>query len=149
MEETKTREFKLHVVRIIDKSTIIINIGDEENEELYRQNLDEFATRIGDKIKVVMPGPMIIDPISKEELGYLDSTKEVLEIIELYPKMALCQKVKRETQTSPSALDMLGSLRGEKIETTQIIPLNVDEFNIEPVELDKTPIQVGDPVIFI
>lgn len=145
MTEQKEREFKCYVVRIIDEFTLLINIGTDDNEPYFKSSLDELATRVGDKIKILAPGPMIIDPITNEELGYFDKTKEVLEIVELLPKMAICKNIKREKQTS-SVLNVFAT---QTTETTEALPINVDKDEIDTIEFASAPVKVGDPVQFL
>lgn len=145
MSQEKTRSFPLYVVRILDDKTLIINIGYDDNEEYYMRGIDEFATKVGDKIRVIEPGDKIIDPITKKELGFLDRTKEELEIVELLPKMAICKKIKKQT-TSPG---VIGIMTGMQPSSENIsVPLNVNKSDIQSISFTKEPIKVGDPVQF-
>lgn len=144
MERLESRTFNIHVVRIISASTLIINVGADYNEEFYKNNMDELAIKVGDKVKIFVPGPMIIDPVSNEELGHLDIVKDILEIVELLPQMAICKKIKRDT----TVLDREKSsfLSNLSRRTAEVVPLDVLEEEIDPLEIKTGPIKIGDIV---
>lgn len=142
------RIFSTYVIRILDDKTILINYGTDDNESLLHKNLDELKLSVGDKIKIIEPGPEITDPLSDTSLGYLDFTKETLEIVQMFPQFSMCQKITRET-VPVGAFSALSEL--SKNRTTETIKsLAVNNKDIETIEfgLKDPKIKIGDPVIF-
>ncbi|MBC9810082.1 MULTISPECIES: hypothetical protein [Lactobacillales] len=127
------RKFNCYVVKIID-----------EYETIHFD--DSTKVKKGDKIKVIEPGPEVIDPINSKSLGFLDYTKEELEIVELFDKMSICRKVKIENKNQFTNV-LSPMFFGETTINNEKLNVNIDQIN--PVIYKDEPIKIGDPVIFI
>lgn len=143
------RKFSTYIIRIIDKETIMINFGTNDNEPFFANGIDEMEVKVGDKLQIIEPGPKIKDPITGESLGYYDSIKDILEITEMFPRFSICKKIDRVTITS-GPLAAFGQLSKNEIKET-VVPLNVNEEDIKPFQKDNNDkkIKVGDAVIFL
>lgn len=142
------RIFSTYVIRILNDKTIIINYGTDDNVSLISKNMDELKLSVGDKIKIIEPGPEITDPFNKSSLGFLDFTKETLEVVEMFPRFSICQKIVRET-IATGAFSVLSDFSKTKTtEKTQHLAINKDDIEMIDFGLKNPTIKVGDPVIF-
>lgn len=123
-------ESEFRVIEILDEYSILINYG-------MRDGASE-----DDEVRIISIGPEVIDPITKQNLGTLDSVKAVLTIVTAYNNFSLCQKI---TTTTKNLL--LGSMSQFQTTSKEIKPLSVDTQNISKKKLpdDKT-IRIGDIV---
>lgn len=126
----KNQKKEIRVIKILDSETIILNVGEEENI-----NENTIFEILGKPIQ-------IIDPITKENLGFLDNVKETVRPIKIFPKMCLCSHI---TYTS-SLINSLSAISSVYASTEQKKILNVEQSQISnDSKIDKT-IKVGDKV---
>lgn len=124
-----------NVIRIIDEYSILINLG--KNDDV----------RKGKKLEVFEPGEMIIDPLSKEELGSLDYIKDTLEVVNVYDNFSTCQHIDVEEVTVGLAA-FASPLERTKTKRT-IKTLNVNKTEINPMKVHDKIIKIGDPIRFV
>ncbi|MGN2369276.1 FlgT C-terminal domain-containing protein [Clostridium cagae] len=74
------------VIKIISDSEILINAGSEHK------------IKTGDNFDIFTTGEEIFDPDTNESLGTLDTVKATVEVVIVYPKMCLCQKIIRKAE---------------------------------------------------
>lgn len=118
------------VIKIPDETTIIISHKE--------QNLI-----VGNKIAVYDPMSKIIDPDTKEVLGTYDFIKERLEIIEIYPKYAICRKYTKPVTTMRALAPIL---EGLMVKNHEDMILNVNPKDNESLLPRNTIINIGDPI---
>ena len=112
------------IVKIINDSTVVINAGSDDK------------VKKGDKFEIYETGEEVIDPKTGENLGTLDTIKETLNIVRIYPKMCICRKI----------VD-ISTLTGMK---SRYKSLNVDTKDISGGITDENyVIKVGDKVRII
>jgi len=121
---------KYRVIEILDEYSILINYGRE-----HGANED-------DEVRIVSTGPEIVDPVTKESLGTLDSIKSTLTIVTVYDKFSLCKKIITTTK------NVLVSPLSQFQTTTKTSKLiNVDKDSISnKTTPDDTIIKIGDMV---
>lgn len=68
------------VIRIIDDKTIVVNCGEEDN------------VKINDKIKIFSVGIELFDIDTGESYGKLETTKDIVTVVDIMPKMCICKK---------------------------------------------------------
>jgi hypothetical protein len=115
------------VIDIVGEKSILIDYGRVH------------GAKRGRKIRIIIPGDMIIHPKTKEELGTFDYVKDELEIAVVYEKFSLCAKVKR-TSTLSNPIS--------QIVTTQIITVDKEEISSRKWVKDDV-IRIGDIVQLI
>lgn len=90
MSKTNLPLASYRVVKIIDAETIVINAG--SNNGISR----------GDEFEIFETGENITDPITGTDLGTLDTIKEIVTAVNVFPKMSICrQYVTYNTIASP------------------------------------------------
>ena len=67
------------IIKIIDDKTIVINGGSEN------------GIKNGDKFEILDTGEQITDPFTNENLGTLDTIKEIVTADNVLPKMTICR----------------------------------------------------------
>lgn len=122
-------EKEYRVVKIVDDKTIIINAGSND------------GIKIGNKFEIFEVGKEIIDPISKENLGALDTIKDTVEVVNLYPKMCLCRHIIDSGGFSNLALAMARTFNNQENKL-----LNVEVKEISGGLSSDLTIRVGDKV---
>jgi hypothetical protein len=132
--ELSQTKFKLiKVAHIIDDYTLIINKGSEN------------GINIGQRFLVFIIGEEIIDPESKESLGYLEIVKGTGKITHLQPKMATLssdmqsppgRSIRKSNNQNSRPFDITKMLGGDMEVEEQLPP--------KPIAF-KSP-QVGDLV---
>lgn len=140
------RKFPFYVVAIPDEYTILVNGGEDYNEDIHSRNLQEVESviRKGDKLEVVIPGHEIIDPVTYNSLGYYDFVKETLEVIKVHKSFFECAKISKQKDGFINAISpMLGG------SVYSYVSLNVDPSQIMGTPDDIAEITTGDPVKFI
>lgn len=132
---------KFKVIKIIDEYSIVINGG------LYED------ISIGDSIEIYLEGDEITDPFNDHKtLGTLDFIKDTLEVTEVYPKFAVCQKKVTKEIDIPSPLQValsqsmagLGGIRGTKQKKTIIEKINIDKSELTGRKTGDSVIRIGD-----
>lgn len=133
MESSKQLRPLGHVIRILDKFTLIIDVGK-----------NRLST--GDKIEVYVPSDPIIG-LNGDIIDTFTYVKDTLEVIRVQDNYSVCKKNKQITRSfqSFSALSSLSPML-EKSYLEQV-PLEIDESEISPISpLEDTKIHVGDLV---
>lgn len=121
-----TRKYK--IAKIIDEYRVVVNAGSND------------FIKDGDFLEVYQPGQEVIDPDTGESLGALDFIKAKLRVVDVFPKMCVCEN--RDTQQKSLFSNISQSFFYE-----ETIPLNVQTTDISGgyEEVDKK-IKVGDLV---
>lgn len=115
------------VVKIISQYKVVINAGSDR----YIQE--------GQEMEVFEPGQEVADPDTGEILGTLDYVKAKLRVVDVFPKMCICEN--RDGTTTKTISDLVSQSWIEKI------PLNVDPKDISGgFESVSKKIRVGDLV---
>lgn len=119
-----------NVIRILDKQTLLINVGSNVLKE-------------GDKIKVYTVVEPIYD-LSGEILCMYEYTKDTLEVIDVNKKYSICKKTRTKVVESPIASALtLSPLFGS---SSELVPLDVQDDDISPFKKVDSKIQIGDPI---
>lgn len=128
--DIKNRDLKHigNVIRIIDKRTIIVNVG-------------KHSLSVGQNIQIYELGDEIKD-LDGRVLSRFIHVKDTLEVIQTEENYSVCKKMKTVTKTiSPLALSPL--LEAKK---TEYISLRVDESDIQELKPTDPFVRVGDPI---
>lgn len=115
------------VINIINDTTIIIDFGILDSAE------------VGQKVRIIDKGESVYN-LNNEEIGTLDLIKSELEIVEVYDRFSLCQKVTRRAHTifAMSQIDL-----SKTVKSVQTLNINSDDVSGLKFP-DITPIQKGD-----
>lgn len=121
-----TSNFK--IVKIISEYKVVVNAGSMN-----------FISE-DDTLEVYQPGQEVTDPETGESLGTLDFIKAKLRVVDVFPKMCVCEN--RETKSKSIFVNISQSLTYE-----EKLPLNVQTTDISGgyEGVDKK-IKVGDLV---
>lgn len=133
MESSKQTRPLGHVIRILDKFTLIIDVGKNR-------------LSVGDKIEVYVPSDPIIG-LNGEVIDTFTYVKDTLDVIRVQDNYSICKKNKQIVRSS-QALSVLSSLSPmlEK-DYLEKVPLEIDESEISPISpLNDIKIHVGDLV---
>lgn len=133
MESSKQTRPLGHVIRILDKFTLIIDVGKNR-------------LSVGDKIEVYVPSDPIIG-LNGEVIDTFTYVKDTLDVIRVQDNYSICKKNKQIARSS-QALSVLSSLSPmlEK-DYLEKVPLEIDESEISPISpLNDIKIHVGDLV---
>lgn len=117
------------IVKIIDEYKVVVNAGGNN------------FIQEGTILEVYEPGAEVIDPDTKESLGTLDFIKAKLRVVDVFPKMCVCEN--RETKkVSKFLITALDAMTYE-----ENVPLNVQATDISGGYEGVSPkIKVGDLV---
>lgn len=99
------------VIKIISDTEILINAG------------ANFKLKVGDSLDILTIGEEIVDPDTKQSLGTLDTIKSTVEIVTVYPKMALCQKIEYGTKTMVEVIS--NTMNVKKVKRLEIDPSEI------------------------
>lgn len=131
----KERNFELYVIAIADEYTVLVKGGREYNSETL------YPLKVGDKLRIIIPGDELKDPFSEESLGYYDVTKSIVQINRVFDKYFECVK---KTRSSSLSVALSPMINGE----TVLKELKVDSANVlYPTDTTDLTIKVGDPVV--
>ena len=121
-----TRKYK--IAKIIDEYQVVVNAG---SNDLIHDD---------DCLEVYQPGQEVTDPDTGESLGTLDFVKAKLRVVNVFPKMCVCEN--RETEQKSFFSNISQSLFFE-----ETLPMNVQTTDISGgyEGIDKK-IKVGDLV---
>lgn len=121
-----TRNYK--IVKIIDEYKVVVNAG---SNDLIKPN---------DRLEVYQPGQEVTDPETGESLGTLDFVKAKLRVVDVFPKMCVCEN--HDTRQQSVFVNFSQSFTYE-----EKLPLNVQTTDISGgyEGIDKK-IKVGDLV---
>lgn len=116
------------IAKIISEYKVVVNAGSNNS---IKEN---------DVLEVYQPGQEVTDPETGESLGTLDFVKAKLRVVDVFPKMCVCEN--RETQQKSLFSNISQSFFYE-----ETIPLNVQTTDISGgyEGIDKK-IKVGDLV---
>lgn len=115
------------IVKIINEYNVVVNAG---SNNYLKEN---------DILEVYQPGQEVIDPETGESLGTLDFVKARLRVVNVLPRMCVCENRDREKK---SFLSIAQSLTYE-----EKLPLNVQTTDISGgYEGVNKMIRVGDLV---
>ncbi|MCI8618434.1 MAG: hypothetical protein HFJ60_09460 [Clostridia bacterium] len=121
MEET------YKVLKIIDIENILINAGKEN------------YIKKGDKFEIFVRGDEVIDESTKKSLGTLDTIKDIVTVVAVFPKMCICQKLIK------TSIPSLAAFAKEQLSfKSEPISLNVDKTQITGGFSNDLVIRVGD-----
>lgn len=121
-----TSNFK--IVKIISEYKVVVNAG------------SNCSIREDDILEVYQPGQEVTDPETGESLGTLDFVKAKLRVVDVFPRMCVCEN--RDTQKT-TLIDIVQNFSPYQ----EKLPLNVQTTDISGgyEEVDKK-IKVGDLV---
>ena len=121
-----TRKYK--IAKIIDEYQVVVNAG--SNDIIHDD----------DCLEVYQPGQEVTDPDTGESLGTLDFVKAKLRVVNVFPKMCVCEN--RETEQKSFFSNISQGLFFE-----ETLPMNVQTTDISGgyEGIDKK-IKVGDLV---
>ena len=121
---------QFHIVKIINDSEFIINAGIGDNV-------------VGDKFKIVGHSiDEIIDPITNESLGSLETSKGTIEVKRVFEKMSIASSLSRFV--SPFLQPMRDFYKTERVR------LNVDLTQVSGSSSNTDDaIRIGDTVVKI
>ena len=117
------------IVKIVDDKTVVINYGEDD------------GAKIGDKLQIISEGEEVFDPDTKASLGTLDTVKEIIEIINVLPKMSICKN--RSTYIRNAITGFMDNFSYNEIKDKT---LNVELKEITGGLSDDLVIRVGDKV---
>lgn len=118
-----------HVIRILDKYTLLVDVGASK-------------LSVGDTVQVYEIGDIIKD-LNGNPLSYFVHIKDELEVIQTEERYSLCKKNKTLVKKFPSVLATSPMLEHS---FTERIPLKVDESELQPFNPGDNIIHVGDAV---
>lgn len=132
----KNRDYGIHcignVIRILDNRTILITNPC-------------CSLEVGDTIQIYELGPEIKD-LDGNLLCNYEFIKDELQVMETNEYYCKCQKVKTRSITKPSPLTQLSLSPLLGTSTTEYIPLNIDNADIEELIPTDPLVRIGDPV---
>lgn len=115
------------IVKIISEYKVVVNAG--SNELIHEDQI----------LEVYEPGQEVIDPETNKSLGTLDYIKAKLRVVDVLPKMCICENRDGTMQKDFSEIIAL--------KVTQKVPLNVDSSEISGgYENVSKKIRIGDLV---
>lgn len=115
------------IVKIISEYKVVVNVG--SNDLVHEDQI----------LEVYEPGQDVIDPETGESLGTLDYIKAKLRVVDVFPKMCLCEN--RDGVLEKTLAQALAPTFTERV------PLDVDSKDISGgFEGVSKKIRVGDLV---
>lgn len=122
-----------HVIRIIDKYTVIIDVGKD-------------SLSLGKKVQIYALGDPLYN-LSGEEISRFVHVKDTLKVTDVQSGYSVCKKLKTMTRKTGFSLALSPLLEAdEEYETPEV--LNVIETEIEALSPVDPMIHVGDAVKF-
>jgi hypothetical protein len=130
-----TKRIRGRIIRILDKRTVIINLGLEDHVD-------------GTSVFSILGEPEeVVDPFSKEKLGKVSVVKAKVKAASVYPRFTIAAT--KWTARHTTLLNSLGMAAGLGFRTEEIDEgeLLVRETDVEPWKARSViPVQVGDTV---
>ena len=118
-----------HVIRIIDDTEIIINVGN-------------FYLTVGDKVIVYTTGDTIKD-LDGTDLGVYEYDKATLNVITTTDNYSIC---KTDAIYQKASFGIIPPITDQEV-FSGYKQISVNEKQISPIDLDnKNTVQIGDPV---
>lgn len=119
------------VIEILNTKALLVNYGKTH------------GAKEGKEIRIIIKGPEVIDPLTKESLGRLDTIKETLTIVAVYDNFSLCKKL--VTTTTNAFINPLTHFQTTSVE---IKDFNADKNDISNRKFsEERIIKTGDTVI--
>lgn len=115
------------VIKLLADNSLIVDYG--KNNGAY----------VGENLRIFTPGEEII--FEDTSYGTLDLIKSDVEIVAIFPKFSVCQRIERKTV---NAFGLTNYLTRE-IEEIQKLNLNKEEIS-NVFYRDRNPIKLGDLV---
>lgn len=133
-EYIKTENQEFMVVAIPSIYSLIIDGGENQGISL------------GDRFNIVGEGVAIKHPVTKKVIGYLESSKGVVKVTEVYSDMCVCKSVQTAPSTLTTSLVSVASVFGGQEKA-----LNVDEnqIGLENASIESSPIEITDKAIHL
>lgn len=117
------------VIRILDKYTLLVDVGSDILE-------------VGSRIQVYEPIEMI-KASDGTDLGFYNYIKDTLDVIRVEEHFSVCKKNESVSKTVSLVLSPL-----LERQVTESIPLKIDENDIQSLNPKEPLIKVGDPIRF-
>lgn len=116
------------IAKIISEYKVVVNAGSNNS---IKEN---------DILEVYQPGQEVTDPETGESLGTLDFVKSKLRVVDVFPKMCVCENRDKQKTTLIDIVQNFPSYQ-------ETLPLNVQTTDISGgyEDIDKK-IKVGDLV---
>ena len=115
------------VIKLLSDNSLIVDYG--KNDGAYE----------GDDLRIFTPGEDVV--FQGTNYGTLDLIKEDIEVISVFPKFSVCQKINRKTVKSFTLTNYLT----KEIEEVQKLNMNKEEIS-NTFYKDPSPIKLGDLV---
>lgn len=96
------------IVKIIDDETLVINAGSNDN------------IKSGDEFEIFEIGEEIKDPDTGTKLGTLDTIKETIQAINVFPQISICRHVEVSSITSITPVWVRKTNKTLNVDSTQI-----------------------------
>lgn len=133
------------IAKIIDSTTFVINAGIDQ------------GIKEGDRFQIVgQKGEPVVDPITGEELGTLDSIKGTIVVTALYARMSIARS---ETYRIGGSLNnALSAIATPSINFNDLLgETRHKELSVDPNQItgglasisEDSPIQIGDFLTFL
>lgn len=121
---------QFHIVKIINDSEFIINAGYGD-------------TVVGEKFNIIgYANEEIIDPITKESLGSIETSKGTITVTRVFEKMSIASAGVKYINPFVPLNPLFDSLKQERVR------LNVDLTQVSGASnYTDDPIQIGDEVV--
>ncbi len=117
------------VIRILDKYTLLVDVGND-------------TLTVGSRIQVYEPVEMIKTP-DGTELGFYNYIKDTLDVIRVEDHFSICRKNETVSKTVPFVLSPLLEHR-----ISEDVPLKISESDIQALSPKEPLIKIGDPIKF-
>ena len=115
------------VIKLLSDNSLIVDYG--KNDGAYE----------GDELRIFTPGEDVV--FQGTNYGTLDLIKEDIEVISVFPKFSVCQKINRKIVKSFTLTNYLT----KEIEEVQKLNMNKEEIS-NTFYKDPSPIKLGDLV---
>lgn len=126
-------KIKGHIVKILDESSVVINLG--LNKGIEPGYDVEIVTQIFDNV---------IDPITNENLGSLYTTKNILFVSRVFDKMSICTG--QIVRSEDNLISQISNSQSSKYKRQL---LNIDYNDLDSHNsLQEEPIKIGD-IVFV
>lgn len=121
------------IIKIIDDKTVVINAGEKDH------------IKKGDEFQIYSIGESVIDPETKEDLGTLNTIKEVVSAVDVLPNMSICRHIDVNYYNPFSS--MVSPFSTKEVVTNKC--LNVETTQITGGLSQDLTIKIGDKVRLI
>lgn len=118
-----------NVIRIIDKYTLIINVG----KTILKNGMHICVYETGDTLK----------NLDGSVLCIYEHVKDTLEVVDVTDSYSVCKKIKT---TVSSVAEAFANIAVSPLMESSYEALDVDDAEIEPLKAQDDVIHIGDPV---